>query len=466
MPCCHVGLTGPFANQFTSDAQRFSAYVGGALNLPPGAAGPELISALHVDLKLWQPARVPIGRPYRINDAFGNAWKAARPLLNPDPFAGHPGDRQEVENAVFDLPQPPEGCVLSVFDQWILDTIEAIRVRSLNLAGGGAPAQPYALSTIGMAQKILNLFLKYQACWHVGGQWDQAPGQFVNHPASARVAPFLCALHSPIDSRLLNALLGSPIGQELVRLGWMNNQGYLQQANGVFTSWSNLDCLKTYFRFQLMLRKIAMRTWPPGCACQLAANHGNNSAAASNLPPGIFEPDEVWDWLRRLADVCGDDIIWPEKNDKPGDVCSNDKKGVKIDDMPGDFLSDDKKYPKLGVMTKRIVYIDKQKDFWSLKWCCHDRYNAGAISFKRRGFLGSCYVNSRISHAGGDRALWEEIELMGGNFRLAPGFHNAPAHGGVAEIGGGNRYLGYRDFTSQNAAIAYLSQWLTVRYCK
>lgn len=312
MPCCHVGLAGPFANQFTSDAQRFSAYVGGAASLPTGALGSELVSALHVDLKLWQPAKVPIGRPYRINDAFGNAWKAARPQRSPDPFKGHPADRAFIESLVLTLPPPPAGCVLSVFDQWILDTIEAIRDRSVNLAGGGAPAQPYALSTIGMAQKILNLFLKYQACWHVGGQWDQAPGQFVNHPASATVAPFLCALHSPIDSRLLNALLGSPIGQELVKLGWMNNQGYLQQANGVFTSWSNLDCLKTYFRFQLMLRKIAMRTWPPGCACQSAANHGNNSAAASNLPPEIFEPGEVWDSLGRLGDVWSDDKKEPK----------------------------------------------------------------------------------------------------------------------------------------------------------
>jgi hypothetical protein len=428
-----VGPAGPFAAQFKADAQRFSAYVGGAPKLPLGAVGPELVSALHVDLKLWQPGpnQVPLGHPYRINDAFGNAWKTARPQLSPNPFKGHPADRAFIDSVVLTLPPPPSGCVLSVFDQWILGTIMAIRNRSLKLVGGKAPAKPYALSTVGMAQKILNVYLKYQACWHMGGQWDQATGQFVNHPASARVAPFLCALHSPIDSRLLNALLGSPIGQKLVALGLMNKRGYLRQANGVFTSWSNLDCLKTYFGFQMMLRKIAMRTWPPGCACQSAANHGNNSAAASNLPQGIFEPGEVWDWLGRL----------------------------------GDFWSDGKKEPELAVMKKRIVYIDKQKNFWSLKWCCHDEYNAGAISFGQKGFSGSCYVNSRMSHAGGDRALSEEIELMGGNFRLAPGFNNAPAHGGVAGIGGGKGYLGYRVFMSQNAAIAYLSQWLTVKYC-
>lgn len=54
-------------------------------NLPPGAVSTELVSALHVDLKLWQPGlnQVPLGRSYRINDAFGNAWKVARPRLMP-----------------------------------------------------------------------------------------------------------------------------------------------------------------------------------------------------------------------------------------------------------------------------------------------------------------------------------------------------------------------------------------------
>jgi hypothetical protein len=432
MPCCHVGSAGPFAAQFKTDAQRFSAYVGGSPNLPAGAVGPELVSALHVDLKLWQPAQVPIGRPYRINDAFGNAWKTARPQLSSDPFKGHPSDRACIESLVLTLPSPPSGCVLSDFDQWILKTIIAIRGRSLalaRLAGGPAPAQPYALSTVGTAQKILNVYLKYQACWHMGGQWVQATGQFVNHPASASVAPFLCALHCPIDSVLLEALLRDPIGKELIKHGLMNNLGHLRQSSGDFDSWSKLDCLETYFRFQLMLRRIAMRTWPPRCACQSAAEHGNSSAAASNLPQEIFEPGEVWDWLRRLADVCGDD----------------------------------KKEPELAVVEKRIVYIKKQQNFWSLKWCCGDWANAGAISFDRNDFSGTCYVTSKDQHAGGDRALWEEISLMSGDFRQAPGFHNAPPPGEVARIGGGKGYLGYRVFTNQNDAIAYLSQWLTVK---
>ena len=441
MPCCHVGPAGPFAAQFKADAQRFSAYVGGAPNLPPGAVGTELVSALHVDLKLWQPGsnQLPLGRLYRINDAFGNAWKVARPQRTRDLFKGHSTARQRVENAVFALPQPPGGCVLSVFDQWILDTIIQIRALALSLAGGTAPARPYASSTVGMAQKILNVFLKYQACWHVGGRWDQGKGQFVNNPASATVAPFLCALHCPIDSMLLKALLGGPIGQELVHLGLMNKRGYLRQANGVFTSWSNLDCLKTYFGFQLILRRIAMRTWPPGCACQSVANHGNNSAAASNLPPKQYKPGEILD---RFLNVGGS---WDD-----------DEKGPKKDDMPSDICSDYKKDSQLAVMKKRKVYICQQQQFLSLKWHCGDRANAGAISFDRNNFTGPCHVNSKISHAGGDLSLLEQIRLNGFEF-FGPDFFPSRT-GAVKGYGGGTGYIGYRSFRNKCEARRYLWQ--------
>lgn len=443
MPCCHVGPAGQFAAQFKTDAQRFSAYVGGAANPPTGSPGSKLVSALHVDLKLWHPAKVPIGRPYRINDAFGNAWKVARPQRSPDPFNGRPADRAFIESLVLTLPPPPSSCVLSVFDQWILKTIMALRGRSLKLArlaGGSAPAQPYALSTVGMAQKILNVYLKYQACWHVAGRWDQRKGQFVNNPASATVAPFLCALHCPIDSMLLKALLRGPIGQELVHLGLMNTRGHLRQANGVFTSWSNLDCSKTYFGFQLILRRIAMRTWPPGCACQSVTNHGHNSAAASNLPPNKYKLGEILDRFPNVG------VSWDD----------DDEKGPKKDDMPSDICSDDKKESQLAVMKKRKVYICQQKQFLSLKWHCEDWANAGAISFDRNNFTGPCHVNSKISHAGGDLSLWEQIRLNGFDY-FGPDFFPSRT-GAVKGYGGGTGYTGYRSFRNKCEAIRYLWQ--------
>jgi hypothetical protein len=376
---------------------------------------------------LWQPGpnQVPLGHPYQINDAFGNAWKVARPQLSPDPFKEKPDDRAFIKSVVLNLPPQPSGCVLSVFDQWILDTIIAIRNRSLMLAGGNAPAQPYALSTVGMAQKILNVYLKYQACWHVGGQWDQATGQFVNHPASARVDPFLCALHCPIDSVLLKTLLQDPIGQELIKHGLMNNQGHLRQSNGDFDSWSKLDCLETYFAFQWILRNFAMRTWLPGCACQSIVSRKANSVAGSSSPSQMPGLDEIWSWFRKVVELWGD-------------------------------------HKHAKIVKKRKIVIKREGLYYSIKWRCCDYNNAGALSFKGKGFSGDCYLNSTKQHSGGDRALWEEIELMGSDFQKTPGFSQAPKSGGVNGLGGGKGYLGYRTFRSLSEAETYLLEFFTI----
>ncbi len=303
MPCCHVEPTGPFHSQFIADAQRFSAYVGGSpAPFPAGSSGAELVSALHIDLKLWQPKR-PLGRPYRINDAFGNSWKAARPQLSPNPFIKSPKDRKFIEDTLVALPKPPTGCVISTFDQWILDTIWRIRGHSLSLSGAPVTRHPSALSTVGMAQKVVNLFLKYQACWLSGGQWNPTMGKFNPYPESAVVAPFLCALHSPIDSILLKRILHLPIGKWLVQEGLMDSRGYLRQSNGAFTSWSNLNCLRTYFGFQWMLRCIAIRTWPNKCACPAIGNQQPTlDGKECDLPP-LSKNDQKWDWVRKVANL-------------------------------------------------------------------------------------------------------------------------------------------------------------------
>lgn len=107
---------------------------------------------------------------------------------------------------------------------------------------------------------------------------------------------------------------------------------------------------------------------------------------------------------------------------------------------------------------KRIIRIEKQKLYWSLKWVC-GKYvkNAGAISFEEDGFLGLCYINSKNKHAGGDLSLWEQIRLNGFDFK-GPVFSPAPVHGGVKGKGNGGGYLGYRTFGNEHEAIRYLWQ--------
>jgi hypothetical protein len=154
-----------------------------------------------------------------------------------------------------------------------------------------------------MAQKVVNLFLKYQACWLSGGQWNPTMGKFNPYPESAVVAPFLCALHSPIDSILLKRILHLPIGKWLVQEGLMDSRGYLRQSNGAFTSWSNLNCLRTYFGFQWMLRCIAIRTWPNKCACPAIGNQQPTlDGKECDLPP-LSKNDQKWDWVRKVANL-------------------------------------------------------------------------------------------------------------------------------------------------------------------
>jgi hypothetical protein len=450
MPCCHVGPAGPFAAQFKTDAQRFSAYVGGSPNLPPGAVGPELVSALHVDLKLWQPGpnRVPLGRPYRINDAFGNAWKTARPQLSPDPFKGHPADRAFIKSVVLNLPPQPSGCVLSVFDQWILDTIIAIRDRSLRLAGGNAPSLPYALSTVGMAQKILNVYLKYQACWHMGGQWDQATGQFVNHPASASIAPFLCALHCPIDREIIIELLKLPIGKWCLKKGLMDEGGKLRQANGSLRRRSQFDCWHNYYGFQFMLRKIVIQTWPSGCMCN-CISFEESAINLVNKIPKTEGFNQEFDWIREVESLPKEVI------DETITAIGKQETCWKVD-RNGVVGSADSKIAS-RLFKKRVIQVDKQGSYLALKWVC-GKYNknAGAISFDRPDFSGPCHVNSKISHAGGDLSLWEQIRSNGFEF-FGPDF--SPSRTGAVEgYGGGNGYIGYRTFGNERDARRYLWQ--------
>lgn len=107
---------------------------------------------------------------------------------------------------------------------------------------------------------------------------------------------------------------------------------------------------------------------------------------------------------------------------------------------------------------KRIIRIEKQQLYWSLKWVC-GKYvkNAGAISFEEDGFLGLCYINSKIKHTCGDLSLWEQIKLNGFDFK-GPGFFPAPVHGGVKGKGNGGGYLGYRTFGNEYEARRYLWQ--------
>jgi hypothetical protein len=470
MPCCHLIPPGPFAAGFAADAQRFSKYIGGGWPIPPLAPGRGLLSALHVDLRIWTTGK-RLAHLYRANKAMGNAWKAARPVLGRDTFKGHAASRAYVEKLVGSLPGLTSlSCVLGPYDCWILSQIDAVRKAGRTLSGG--VGRDSALSTVGMSQKILNVYWKYQACWHVGGTWTAGAGAFVPSPNAA--GAILCALHCPIDSILLRAIrVKLTLGPWLQKKGLMDARAYLRQSDGSFSPWSKLDCIRAYYGLQLMLRRIAMYTWPKGCAC--SGQDGLAGGSGAVLPsPSRSDASDVPDWIEEafnlpeevIAKTAGELMtgVWRKKATRASAVFRAKKSSALGKESSLVGRETEKHYINMNKATKttsggvprsRDIKVKKQKSFKSLKWQCEDHFNAGALSFDNTQFRGRCYVNSVESHSGGDESLWERIRDNGHNFR-GPGFTRSP-NGAVAGVGGGTSYLGYRTFASEAEARKYLA---------
>jgi hypothetical protein len=65
---------GVFLASLQRDALAFIQWIAGQWPLQTPAPTPELVGALHLDLKLWQPEKA-LAKNYRVNDAHGNALK-------------------------------------------------------------------------------------------------------------------------------------------------------------------------------------------------------------------------------------------------------------------------------------------------------------------------------------------------------------------------------------------------------
>ena len=315
MPCCQIpNPAAPvFPPTLIPDAERFSKYAGGATLVDIGTIAPRtvLTSALHLEMKLWDTKK-PLPQQYLKNDSEHNSWAAMsnRTTAPRTHFSRFSQDAQRRIYSDVSIKTTSAACHLINFDTWLLTMISNLRQRGLANANilVWAPHgknKPPELGTYGLAQKLINVFLKHELCWHVAGRWVGYP-PFVLYapPRSPDLPQYLCALHAPIDRLVLKALTARPLGlrrkgKELLK----NNGDVKQSSDGNFRPWSKLDCLRTYYGLQLMLRRIAMNTWPVGCACGGAS--GRTPAAAA----------------KKLTQDCAD---WFEKTFGPKHPCQND----------------------------------------------------------------------------------------------------------------------------------------------
>ena len=262
--------TGAYAVQLLADCQTFSRYVADAGFAPPMHSGaPALTSALQVEMSLWKPTSQQIGRRYHANDAEHNAWWAMQQMGIIGTFS--PAEIAAVFATIrTTFPKLlPGQCARSVFDAWHLDLINGLRVQGLAKAGAiGATGthKPTTLATLGLAQKVVNVYLKYVLCWEVAGRYQNAA--FTRISLIPNIRDFICALHTPIDAILICELRATNLGQTSMAQGFLDrSQSRLRQANGSWAPWSKLECPQAYMKFQEGFRLEAEQSWPAGCAC-------------------------------------------------------------------------------------------------------------------------------------------------------------------------------------------------------
>jgi hypothetical protein len=309
--CCILPPTSLHGASLLSDASKFSAWGAGVWPLPLFPAIEGLTSALHVDLKLWAAAGgLPHG--YVANGDQPNAWMVARPVMTPNPIPV--ATKAAIWHRVLaSFPAASSSCVILTYDVWILKEMRHIRAVARAVPGGHGLPLPTMLATLGMAQMLLNVFVKYQLSWKVAGQYIGAvfvPYHGVPYHGSIDPTAFVCALHSPIDNVLLRRLLDLPLGEQLRHQGCLRRAGpgvQLQQLDGTWVTWSRIECPTTYYGLQWALRRLAMRSWTTGCAaaCWRNGTGGIDPTARSILAECFPDAEEIAgegpDWI----DVAG-----------------------------------------------------------------------------------------------------------------------------------------------------------------
>lgn len=479
MPCCHIPAPQApgFPETLIAVAQSFVKYVGGAPINEIGNPEPACIftSALHLEMKLWRVERVMPRNRYQLNNHFGNSWRAMLATWN-STVHGNTFAENEKHQILLELVslkdlQRTETCALIVFDRWMLNKM--IQLRENGRCPMRQPVLPAygratALASFGLAQKLINIFLKYEICWQAVGQWGN--GQMVPYqpPAIPNLPEYLCALHAPIDRILLDALGSLAIGKWLKKAKLFNatTSQLKQSSDGSLRPWSKLDCLRTYYGLQLMLRKAAMLTWQPGCACSKSTNAAiQNCADWFNQTYGNEHPcgSGQLDWIQaacdlpeliiqetlkelRLSPIASSSA--PNNAQRPAfkhqvEVCAGcTEQTVAVGALTGKLTIHLEQGPK-----KYIKLVDKCGGPNEGMICLHGNPHIWLKNQKpnRRYLIG-------------------EIAAAGGLFTNEAGYIAAP--GGVPQCGvGGTNYQGGVSFGSVKDAVKYLKPYFSVQAC-
>ncbi len=498
MPCCQIpNQNNPvFPPSLIPDAERFSRYVGGERleQIGDPAKSGVLTSALHLEMKLWKP--ITFRRPLLENDIESNSWLVMRRRTTAanEVFQRFDAGEKRPIFSLFKLDARRSNCGLIPFDEWVLEMILSLRNQGLAHADLPHPwnpvvhKQPPELATVGLAQKLINIFLKYELCWQVAGRWENEGFVVYAQHRIPNLQHYLCALHAPIDRIVLEGarekgqektdfgLLGTPLGRWLLNSEMIKSNGDLKQSSdGTFRPWSKLDCLRTYYGLQLMLRRVAMNTWPAGCACGGGLKVDPDAAAKALT-------EECAKWFEKKCGEkhrCGQgQTDWVKAAcELPEQVIQETIKGLGLkpcsDSGPGQSKANSKVKSVSSVPNKcrtsgapassgqkPVIWLNElsskngkpHKSALRLVSDCESKHNLGAI----------CHPHSCLD---AKKDLMDMIAQNGGDFRKAGPICREPEPPGETCCWGGLGYVAGIHFNSRADAVRYLKQYFEVRAC-
>ena len=437
---CQILYDGNFALSLQYDAWDFSRYVAGKYRARPSRLCKYLTSALHLELKLGR-ANLELPSRYLPNEVEHNVWTAMsnRTTLIPESAKDLSSDKDSIFKQLREASRNPSGYESKDYDLNHLKVLCELREKGLAYYPQWAekpPWRPPAMGTIGLSQRLVNMFYQYEFCWDL----TYRPSSVSSPPSSEDMINWLPFLHAPLHVSFIGALEKLPLGFWLTQKEYIRKGKIRDSLENKFVTWWKMDSLRTYFGIQLLLRRIAMNTWHP-------------KITEERIQAAIFETKSAFDQT------------FPEKQCKTHDwvklACDFDNQELQT------IIS-----KTIKTLAEQEPCILEPADIGrkTITLCEHDpsgkRYeNALRITVDNNqdNTLGAiCYRHAELDLMQPQKFgyLIEDIAKAGGNFTGHPDY--LESEDTSSHCWGGTNFEGGILFHSVDNAIAYLKQYFHI----
>jgi hypothetical protein len=315
-----------------------------------------------------------------------------------------------------------------------------------------------------MAQKPLNVYVKYMSCWAYTGQYSQPPGAFGVPLDPLGLSNFGCALHCPLDNFLLGALSETDIGEYLLENKLLrairNKKGWtcaIRQENGSWKPWSKLDCPTAYYALQWFIRRIAISTWPESCRAQCIKPSGNiipEDILAQVFPDSIASASIWWKAFRKCPEekFCNSAVQIAQQQITMKMISPTPKLAKKNISAPHTSRDIHPSPPPVASAGNRpLIKISgtTANEYWGLRNSCDSKRNTWGNLSKNLRIPSLAITHQTAAHIG-----------LGNH----PVVNWLPAPGPMG--GSPNAYWGHtRQFPTADAALRYLSGYFNLCAC-